>query len=104
MKRMTAAIILFALLAMLFVITVLPGSSILGLNIDVGSNLFAFYAAYMVGALLTVLLWSVFFTLWGTRQQAKAHHGGFGLLGLRRQRHLTTEIEMNRTVGQWMLP
>jgi hypothetical protein len=63
---------LLALLATMLTITVVPGSSILDLNIDVGTKVFAFYVAYMVWALLTVLLGSAFFTLWGTRQQAKA--------------------------------
>jgi hypothetical protein len=44
----------------------------LDLNIDVGTKVFAFYVAYMVWALLTVLMGCAFFTLWGTRQQAKA--------------------------------
>ena len=63
---------LLALLATLFVITVMPGSSILDLNIDVGTKVLAFYAAYMVWAVLTVLLGSVFITTWGTRRPAKA--------------------------------
>ena len=63
---------LLALLATMLTITVVPGSSILDLNIDVGTKVFAFYVAYMVWALLTVLMGCAFFTLWGTRQQAKA--------------------------------
>jgi hypothetical protein len=73
MKRMiAAATLLLALFATLLVVTVVPGSSILDLNIDVGVKVLAFYVAYMAWAVLTVLLGSVFFTLWGTRGQAKA--------------------------------
>jgi hypothetical protein len=73
MKRMiTAATLLLALLATLLVVTVVPGSSILDLNIGVGTKVLAVYVAYMVWAALTVLLVNVFFTLWGARQQAKA--------------------------------
>ena len=73
MKRMiTAATLLLALLAALLVVTVVPGSSILDLNIDVGTKVLAVYVAYMVWAALTVLLVNVIFTLRGTRQQVKA--------------------------------
>jgi hypothetical protein len=68
----TAATLLLALLATLLVVTVVPGSSILDLNIGVGTKVLAVYVAYMVWAALTVLLLNVFFTVWGTRQQAKA--------------------------------
>ena len=61
MTRNTA-LRLLTLLATLFVITAMPGSSILDLNIDVGTKVLAFYAAYTVWALLTVLLGGVF--LW----------------------------------------
>jgi hypothetical protein len=54
------------------VITVMPGSSVLDLNIDVVIKVFAFYVAYIVWAALTVLLANVFFTLYGARGQAKA--------------------------------
>ncbi len=71
MKRMiTAATLLLALLAALLVVTVVPGSSILDLNIDVGAKVLAVYVAYMVWAALTVQLVNVFLTVWGTRQQA----------------------------------
>ena len=64
---------LSALLAMLFAITVVPGSSILDLNIDVGTKILALYVAYMAWALLTaLLLGKSFFTLWGTPRIAKA--------------------------------
>lgn len=73
MKRMiTTATLLLALLAKLLGVTVVPGSSILDLNIDVGTKVLAVYVAYMGWAALTVLLVNVFFILWGTRQQAKA--------------------------------
>jgi hypothetical protein len=68
----TTATLLLALLAKLLGVTVVPGSSILDLNIDVGTKVLAVYVAYMVWAALTVLLVNVFFILWGTRQQAKA--------------------------------
>jgi len=72
MKRMiTAATLLLALLAALFVVTVVPGSSILDLNIDVGAKVLAVYVAYMVWAALTVLLVNVFFTHWGTRGEQR---------------------------------
>ena len=58
--------------AALPVITVMPGSSVLDLNIDVVIKVFAFYVAYIVWAALTVLLVNVFFTLYGPRGQAKA--------------------------------
>ena len=64
---------LSALLAMLFVFTVAPGSSILDLNIDVGTKVLALYVAYMAWALLTALLLGKdFFTLWDTPRIAKA--------------------------------
>jgi hypothetical protein len=50
----------------------MPGSSVLDLNIDVVIKVFAFYVAYIVWAALTVLLVNIFFTLCGTRGQAKA--------------------------------
>ncbi len=73
MKRMmTAATVLLGLLVALLVITVMPGSSVWDWNIDVGIKVFAFYVAYIVWAALTVLLVNIFFTLCGTRGQAKA--------------------------------
>ena len=64
---------LSALLAMLFAITVVPGSSIPDLNIDVGTKILALYVAYMAWALLTALLLGKgFFTLRGTPRIAKA--------------------------------
>ena len=73
MKRIVIAItVLLALLATLLVITVMPGSSVLDLNIDVGIKVFAFYVAYIVWAALTVLLVNIFFTLWSTGGRAKA--------------------------------
>ena len=72
-KRMTAAAtVLTALFATLLVFTVVPGSSVLDLNIDLGTRVFAFYIVYMIWAVLTVLLANACFTQWGTRQQAKA--------------------------------
>jgi hypothetical protein len=62
MKRMiTTATLLLALLAKLLGVTVVPGSSILDLNIDVGTKVLAVYVAYMGWAALTVLLVNVFF-------------------------------------------
>lgn len=75
MTRNTALrmLALSALLAMLFVFTVAPGSSILDLNIDVGTKVLALYVAYMAWALLTALLLGKdFFTLWDTPRIAKA--------------------------------
>ena len=73
MKRsITAATVLLALLATLLVITVVPGSSILDLNIDMGTKVLAVYVAYMVWAALTVLLVNVFFTQRSAREQARA--------------------------------
>ena len=63
---------LLALLAMLLVVTVVPGMSILDLTIDVGTKVFALYAAYMVWAALTVLLMNDSITQWTTHRQAKA--------------------------------
>ena len=73
MKRMTAAATaLMALFATLLVFTVVPGSSVLDLNIDLGTRVFAFYVAYVIWAVLTVLLASVFISLWGSHRQAGA--------------------------------
>ena len=63
---------LLALLAMLLVVTVAPGTSILDLPIDVGTKVFAVYAAYMVWATLTVLLMSDSIIQWNTREHTKA--------------------------------
>jgi len=72
-KRMTAAATaLMALFATLLVFSAVPGSSVLDLNIDVGTRVFAFYVAYVIWAVLTVLLANALFTLWGTRHQSKA--------------------------------
>ena len=69
MKRMTAAATaLMALFATLLVFSAVPGSSVLDLNIDVGTRVFAFYVAYVIWAVLTVLLATVFVSLWGSRQ------------------------------------
>ena len=65
MKRlMTAATVLLGLLVALLVVTVMPGSSVLDMNIDVGIKVFAFYLAFIVWAALTVLLVNVMFTPW----------------------------------------
>ena len=57
MKRMTAAATaLMALFATLLVFTVVPGSSVLDMNIDMGTRVFAFYVAYVIWAVLTVLV------------------------------------------------
>jgi hypothetical protein len=71
-RTITAATVLLTLLATPLAITVMPGSSVLDWNIDVGIKVFAFYVAYIVWAALTVLLVNIFFTLCGTRGQAKA--------------------------------
>ena len=81
MKRMmTAATVLLGLLVALLVITVRPGSSVWDLDVDVGIKVFAFYVAYIVWAVLTVLLVNVMFTLWGTRKQARADTLDAGLV------------------------
>ncbi len=73
MKRMiAAATLLLALFATLLVVTVVPGSSILELDINVGVTVLAFYVAYMAWAVMTVLLGSVFLTLWSTRGQTNS--------------------------------
>ena len=65
MKRlMTAATVLPGLLVALLIVTVMPGSSVLDMNIDVGIKVFAFYIAFIVWAALTVLLVNVMFTPW----------------------------------------
>ena len=73
MTRNTALrlVALLALLATLLIVTIAPGSSILDLNIDVGTKVFAFYVAYIVWVALTVPLVSVFINR-GTREHAKA--------------------------------
>ena len=64
---------LFGLLAMLLIVTVVPGSSILDLNVGTSTKVLAFYATYMAWALLTaLLLGSVFISRWTTHEQAKA--------------------------------
>ena len=64
---------LSALLATLLVITVIPGSSIMDLDIDVGAKVLAVYVAYISWALLSaVLLGNIFTALWGSRGQAGA--------------------------------
>jgi hypothetical protein len=61
------------LLAMLLIVTVVPGSSILDLNVDTGAKVLALYVAYMAWALLTaLLLGSTFFTQWDARERANA--------------------------------
>ena len=61
------------LLTTLLIVTVVPGSSILDLNVDTGTKVLAFYGAYVAWALMTtVLLGSVFFTQWAAREQANA--------------------------------
>jgi hypothetical protein len=73
-KRDTALrlLALLALLAMLLAVTVMPGTSILDLTIDVGTKVFALYAAYIVWATLTVLLMNDSITQWNTREHTKA--------------------------------
>ena len=64
---------LSALLVTLLVITVMPGLSIMDLDIDVGAKVLAVYVAYMAWALQTaILLGNVFTALWGTHEPAKA--------------------------------
>ncbi len=64
---------LSGLLVTLLVITVMPGSSIMDLDIDVGAKVLAVYVAYMVWALLSaILLGNVFTALWGSRGQVRA--------------------------------
>ena len=64
---------LSALLATLLVITVMPGSSIMDLDIDVGAKVLAVYVSYMAWALLSaILMGNIFTALWGTRGQARA--------------------------------
>jgi hypothetical protein len=68
LKRMTAAATaLMALFATLLVFTVVPGSTVLDMNIDMGTRVFAFYVAYVIWAVLTVLVANVFISLWGSR-------------------------------------
>ena len=62
-----AATALMALFATLLVFTVVPGSSVLDMNIDMGTRVFAFYVAYVIWAVLTVLVANVFISLWGSR-------------------------------------
>ena len=69
MKYLITAALL-APLAALIAFTVTPGSSVLDLNIDVGTRVFVFYVTYIVWALLTVLLVNVFLSR--ARVQAKA--------------------------------
>ena len=64
---------LTTLLATLLVITVMPGSSIMDLDIDVGAKVLAIYVSYMAWALLSaILLGNIFTALWGTHEQARA--------------------------------
>ena len=64
---------LSALLATLLVITVMPGSSIMDLDIDVGAKILAIYVSYMAWALLSAIpLANIFAAVWGTRAQARA--------------------------------
>jgi len=49
-----------------------PGMSILDLTIDVGTKVFALYAAYMAWATLTVLLMNDSITQWITHRPVKA--------------------------------
>ena len=64
---------LSGLLVTLLVITVMPGSSIMDLDIDVGAKVLAVYVVYMVWALLSaILLGNVFTALWGSRGHARA--------------------------------
>ena len=64
---------LLALLVTLLVITVMPGLSIMDLDIDVGAKVLAVYVAYMAWALLSaILLGNIFTALWGTHALAKA--------------------------------
>ena len=66
-RMLTAATLLLALLATLIVVTVVPGSSVLDLNINVGAKVLAFYVTYIVWAVLTVPLVDVFLS--GARVQ-----------------------------------
>ena len=64
---------LSGLLVTLLVITVMPGSSIMDLDIDVGAKVLAIYVAYIAWALLSaILLGNIFTALWGSRGQARA--------------------------------
>ena len=64
---------LSALLVTLLVITVMPGLSIMDLDIDVGAKVLAVYVAYMAWALLSaILLGNIFTALWGTHALVKA--------------------------------
>ena len=64
---------LSALLVTLLVITVMPGLSIMDLDIDVGAKVLAVYVAYMAWALLSaILMGNIFTALWGSRGQARA--------------------------------
>ncbi|PSO32527.1 hypothetical protein [Bradyrhizobium sp. MOS002] len=61
---MTAATVLPGLLVALLIVTVMPGSSALDMNIDVGIKVFAFYLAFVAWAVLSVLLVNVMFAPW----------------------------------------
>jgi hypothetical protein len=64
---------LTTLLATLLIITVMPGSSIMDLDLDVGAKVLAIYVSYMAWALLSaILLGNIFTALWGSRGQARA--------------------------------
>jgi hypothetical protein len=56
---------LSGLLVTLLVITVMPGSSIMDLDIDVGAKVLAIYVAYMAWALLSAILLGNVFTACG---------------------------------------
>ena len=63
---------LSALLVTLLVITVMPGLSIMDLDIDVGAKVLAVYVAYMAWALLSaILLGNIFTAVWGTHALVK---------------------------------
>ncbi len=53
---------LSALLVTLLIISVMPGSSIMDLDIDVGAKVLAVYVAYMAWALLSAILLGNIFT------------------------------------------
>jgi len=75
MKRNIAfnLLALSVLLATLLAMTVVPGSSIMDLDIDVGARVLAVYVAYMAWALLSaILMGNIFTALWGSRGQARA--------------------------------
>ena len=64
---------LSVLLATLLAMTVVPGSSIMDLDIDVGARVLAVYVAYMAWALLSaILLGNIFTAVWGTHALVKA--------------------------------